>query len=301
MDIQLLTTFLAVARLENVSQAAEKMNFTQPTVTAQIQALERHFDVQLFERVGKRIFLTEAGRQMIPEAEALLGQLDEIKRRMEPFRQNRHNLLLGISTQLLNYLLPPILAKAQKMLPGIRISIEVCQNSEAVNKRIVENQIDLGIIHGEAASSQVAQYQMLDEPILWVVNNELFAQYQQSEDVLDYPIVNFTKAGSVFRAKFEAAMKDRNFRSELEFTDSEAVKQAVLNGLGASYLPNALLHENIANGSLRRLQGPKLNLPISLIFHKSKKLSPAMQVFFAALSEFPGVDPALQHFLTEDK
>ena len=297
MDIQLLRTFLAVAELENISQAAERMNFTQPTVTAQIQALERCFDVQLFERVGKRIFLTEAGRLMIPAATELLEQIAGLQSRMEPFRKNRHHLLLGISTQMLNYLLPPILGKVQKMLPGIRISIEVCKNSEAVNKRILENQIDLGIIHGQSGSVQVAQYEILQEPILWVVSRELFAKYRQSEAVLDYPIINFTRPGSVFRAKFEEAMKDKEFISELEFTDSEAVKQAVLNGLGASYLPNALLHENIASGALVRLQGPKMNLPISLVFHKNKQLSPAIQAFLATLAELPESDSSLSELV----
>ncbi len=293
MDIQLLRTFLAVADLENISQAAERMNFTQPTVTAQIQALERHFDVKLFERVGKRIFLTEAGREMIPAAEELLERIALLQGRMERFRKNKHQLLLGISTQMLNYLLPPILGKVQKMLPGIRISIEVCKNSEAVNKRILENQIDLGIIHGQVANGQVAQYEILQEPILWVASRELFAKYRQSEAVLDYPIINFTRPGSVFRARFEEAMKDKAFTSELEFTDSEAVKQAVLNGLGASYLPNALLHENIASGALVRLQGPKLNLPISLVLHKNKQLSPAIRAFLTTLAELPGSDPSI--------
>lgn len=297
MDIQLFKTFLHVAKLENVSQAAEKMNFTQPTVTAQIQALERYFGVQLFERVGKKIFLTEAGRQMVTAAERMLQLCDEVQQQMEPFRSMRHHLSLGISTQMINHLLPPILGKVQTLLCGIRVSIEVCKNSEEVIKRLLENQIDIGIIHGQSAGAQVVRYEFLNEPILWVASKTVYERHNHSTNVLDYPIVNFTRPGSVFRAKFEEVMKDKSFISELEFSDSEAVKQAVIRGLGASYLPKALLNEHIASGSIVTLEGPQMHLPISVVIHKNKQITSALYAFLSVVADLPAADPNMRSLI----
>ncbi len=297
LDIQLFQTFLKVAALENISQAAEQMNFTQPTVTAQIQTLERYFEVQLFERIGKRIFLTEAGHRMVLCAERMLQELAAVGQEMEAFKKTRHHLSIGISTQMINHLLPPILGKVQSCVPGIRVSIEVCKNATEVIGQLLANQIDLGIIHGEQVNAQVVGYNILREPIAWVVETKLHAQYGKSSQVLDYPIINFTRPGSVFRANFDAVMKDATFVSEIEFSDSEAVKQAALNGLGAAYLPKALLHEPIASGALQVLQGPAMHLPISVVLHKNKQITPALRGFLGVVADLPDVDPRLCSFL----
>lgn len=77
MDIQLLKTFCMVARLGNITQAAEQLNFTQPAVSAQIRTLEEHFGVPLFERIGKKLYITEAGRYLVEPAEKMLSLYSE--------------------------------------------------------------------------------------------------------------------------------------------------------------------------------------------------------------------------------
>lgn len=301
LDTQLLQTFLVVAKLENVSQAAEQLRFTQPTVTAQIQALERYFDVELFERVGKRIFLTAAGQRMIPLAEELLRGLNDIHAQMDSFRKTTHPMVLGISTQMINYFLQPIVGHMQSALPGVHISIDVCKNSDEVNRKLLDNQIDVGMIHGPAASPQAAQYEMRREPLLWVVNRDIYEKHQRNTNALAYPIINFTRQGSVFRATFEEAMRGQDYASALEVSDSEAVKQAVLKGLGVSYLPQTLLNEHIANRSLVVLDGPPMSLTISLVLHKNKQITQAIAALLRAVAALSGADTRLQAVLEKAK
>jgi DNA-binding transcriptional LysR family regulator len=85
MDIQFFQTFLMVAKLGNMTQAAEKMNFTQPTITGQIRTLEQHFGVMLFDRVGKKLYITDAGRELIDYAEKLLSTYDEAQKALSCF------------------------------------------------------------------------------------------------------------------------------------------------------------------------------------------------------------------------
>jgi DNA-binding transcriptional LysR family regulator len=297
MDIQLYKTFLTVVKLGNISQAAEKLNFTQPAITAQMQTLERYFGVLLFERIGKKLFLTEAGRCLIEYAERMLSITAEAQEAMAPFREKRHSITLGISTQMINYLLPPVLSSLQSRLPGVQVSVEVCRNIDEVLHRLAENHFDIGIIHDHLASQPLLQYGFWTEDIIWVGSSKLLHQYD-SPDFLQLPIINFKRPGSVFRAKFDEVMKDKSVSSAIEYSDSEAVKRAVLNGLGISYLPKVLIQHHIESGHLIQLdQAPKMQLRISVIFHKNKTVTSPIYHFLSVLSELPEADAALKEFL----
>lgn len=85
MDIQLFRTFLSVAKLSNITKAAEQLNFTQPAITAQIRMLEEHYGITLFERIGKKLYITEAGRELTTQAQMLLTDFYEFNTAMQNF------------------------------------------------------------------------------------------------------------------------------------------------------------------------------------------------------------------------
>lgn len=294
MDLQLFETFLTVARIGTISHAAEQLNFTQPTVTAQIQTLERQLGVLLFERIGKKIYLTDAGRQLQCDAPQLLAHLADIEANLEPYRSTQPLLTLGISTQVISYLLPPLLEQLQEALPTVQAGIETVKNSSEVLRLLLDNQADIGLLHGPAAAPQISQYPLWQEEIVWVVSKARAARHAYSTTLTDYPIVNFKKPGSVFRAKFEAALQGQPIISAFEYSDSEAVKHAVLNGLGASYLPLVLVQQGLASGDLLRLDGPPMQLTLSLALHKQKPLSRAMRAFLRIAAQQPAAGNELQ-------
>ncbi|XER12157.1 HTH-type transcriptional activator CmpR [Sporomusa aerivorans] len=92
MDIQFFQTFLIVAKLGNMTQAAEMLNFTQPTITGQIRTLEQHFGVKLFDRVGKKLYITDAGKKLINYSERLLSVYNEAQEELSihPESKFRH-------------------------------------------------------------------------------------------------------------------------------------------------------------------------------------------------------------------
>lgn len=160
MDIQLFRTFLTVAKLGNMTQAAEIINFTQPTVTSQIRALEEHFGVMLFERVGKKLYITESGKQLIRYSETILSAYQEA---CETLNITTGNANLGASTAMVNYLLIPIFEEFQQEFCHNSVSIEMCANTAAVVRGVLENRFDLGFIHNAVAETQLVQSEIYQE------------------------------------------------------------------------------------------------------------------------------------------
>lgn len=294
MDLRLLKTFLQVAKFRNMTKAAERLHFSQPAVTAQICSLEDELKVHLFDRSGKRLILTEAGKNFVGYAERLLSLYEEAKNVMTGFESGADTLRLGVSTQMINHFLPKILSKLQSQLPQVFISIEVCMNTQEVLKGVTEYRYDLGFIHGENTMPRLRSHGVWTEEVLWVASPEFVRQHP---NIKESPIINYNE-GSVFRAKFDDFFKDTVFHSSIEYSDSAAIKQAVLSGLGISYLPKSLVEEEITRGDLVILeQSPSLHLLVSLVYHTQKVFTSPICTLLAIIAELSEADEDIKRLL----
>lgn len=297
MDIRLFKTFLLVAKLLNITKAAEQLSFSQPAITAQIYSLEDAFHVRLFERNGKRLVLTEAGKKMIEYAERFVSLYEETQISMDFFSRSGDIIRLGVSTQMINYFLPPILREIQAQMPHLHINVEVCMNTQETVKGVADHRYDFGFIHGDTTMQQLWQHGIWQEEVLWVASTEFMRNNPLAKDFRSYPIINYTE-GSVFRSKLEQHIKSTDFQSAIEYSDSEAIKRAVIAGLGISYLPRTLVEEEVARGKLVVLeQGPQIQLSISLIHRRDKKFSLPMYALLLLLANQPGAASSIQELL----
>jgi DNA-binding transcriptional LysR family regulator len=302
VDIRVYRTFLLVARLLNITKAADQLNFSQPAITAQMHSLEEEFQVRIFDRSGKRLTLTKAGRQLIGYAERTLALYEETKNAMAEFSRGTDTIRLGVSTQMINYLLPSLLMEFQRQMPNVFVSIEVCMNTQDVLKGMVEQRYDLGFIHGTNTLQQVQQHRVWTEEVHWVASADFLRAHPELErqDVREWPIINFS-VGGVFRAKFDEWMKDTgmNIKAVLEYSDSEAIKRAVIGGLGVSYLPRVLVEEAAAQGKLAIL-GPKVpfHLDISLVHLRNKAFTLPMYALLMSIVSLAGADRSIEELLT---
>ena len=176
MDIRLLQTFLLVAKIGNVTQAAEQLNFSQPTVTAQIRALEEHFEVLLFERVGKKLYITKAGLRLIDYAEKLLLLYGEARATVQEFSHDR-TIKVGLGTAVAAHTLSPILREFQEQVPNVSVSIEHCFNIPITVKGILDNSFDLALVHDKISNSRILQFNVVAEKLLWVTHASLLDTY----------------------------------------------------------------------------------------------------------------------------
>ena len=267
MDLRLLRTFLSVAKTENITQAAEEMKFSQPAITAQIKALEEHFGVLLFERVGKKLYITEAGKGLIGYAERLLIIHREAQATMQEHSYDK-TIKIGLGTAVAAHTLSPILQEFQKAMPNVVISIEHCFNLPITVKGILDNGFDFAMVHDEISHNRILQFNVAVQKLVWVARPCLVEKY--GNDVWQHPFI-VLKQGSIYRKIYDGVLREKNIRPVLEYSDSEAIRQAALNGLGVGILPEILVRDSLNDGMLIEFtQVPKLESIFSIIFHKEK-------------------------------
>lgn len=297
MDIQLFRTFLLVAELKNITQAAEQLNFTQPAVTAQIRILEEQYGVALFERIGKKLYITDAGRELITQAEKLLTAFYNLNTAMESFSDNDVPIKLGASTSAASYFLSPALLAFQNQGIKDSVIVDICPNLPVTIKGLLDNSFDIAIVHDKINSNQIIQFDLSHEKLVWVVKRELFVMNQDKQDISHYPFVNF-RPGCVYRSIFEETLKARDVHATIEYSDAEAIKRAVLDGVGASILPYVLVESYLSDGTLIELNNaPQLTFVMSVAFHKNKVLTPAMRKLLMIFAEHGNSQSSLVDYI----
>jgi len=297
MDIQLFRTFLLVAKLSNITQAAEQLNFTQPAVTAQIRTLEEHFGILLFERIGKKLYITEAGRELTMHTEKLLNTYHDMANAMQNFSDFNTPIKIGASTTAASYILSPILLDFQNRGIGDSVMVDICTNLPITIKGLIDNTFDIAIVHDKIDSSQIIQFELSNEKLVWVAKHDLVVTNNNCQDISDYPFINF-RPGCVYRTKYEEVVKEKDVHSIIEYSDAEAIKRAVLDGLGVSVLPYVLVEPFLANGTLVELTSvPQLTFVMYVAFHKSKVLTPTMRSLLLIFAEHADMQSGLMEYL----
>lgn len=281
MDIQLLKTFSFVARLGNITQAAELLNFTQPTVSAQIRTLEEHFGVQLFERLGKKLYITEAGKYLIDPAEKMLALYDETAAQLSSL-SGVPVTRIGISTNYINQVLSPALLKWQASGAPGKISVAVCLNSKAVLQGINNNQFDLGLVHDPITEKYIETVPIHVEELVWCGHRKLL-QGAACPRICDYPIINF-RQGCTFRRLCDELLQTLGLTSTFEYSDFDAVKNAVFEGLGIAVLPRIVV-ENAGSELVVFDAATNLTNTVYAITRQDKVLSSNAQTLLKLLQE----------------
>lgn len=294
MDLRLLKTFLSVAKTENITQSAQEINFSQPTVTAHIKALEEHFGVLLFERVGKKLYITEAGKCLINYAERLLIIHREAQAALQEFSYDK-TIKIGLGTAVAAHTLSPILQEFQKKMPNVAVSIEHCFNLPITVKGILDNSFDFAVVHDEILHNRILQFNIAVQKLVWVACPCLVEKY--GNDVWRHPFIAL-KQGSIYRKIYDGIFQENGIRPVLEYSDSEAIRQAVLNGLGVGILPEVLVRDSVNDGTLVEFkQVPKLESIFSVIFHKEKTFTTATQALLTMIAARVNLKSSLLDYL----
>lgn len=284
MDIRLLKTFCIVAKLENITQAAELLNFTQPTVSAQIRTLEEHFGVQLFERIGKRLYITDAGKCLIDPSEKILAIYSETLTKINNFSEVQHTRI-GISSSYINYVLSPALLQLQLRGTAGKISVEICMNSKTVLNGVNNNKFDIGIVHDCISEKCLHTAIINTEELVWVGHRNIIKD-QVCPKIANHPIINF-RQGCTFRILCDRLLQDYDLNSTFEYNDFDAVKNAMIEGLGIALLPRIVVENLIKENDKLFIFDELSNLEISLfaITRKDKFIPYTVQTLLNLLQK----------------
>lgn len=263
-----LEVFLATAHTENISRAAQSLAMSQSAASGALRDFEQQFDIQLFDRAGKRLQLNEWGRLIRPRAEALLEQARDLEQELVQHREVGH-LRLGATLTIGNYLAVGLMAEFMQRVPGAELSLEVA-NTAAIAKQVLNFDIDVGLIEGELHNPELeVSFWRQDELVVFCSPQHPLASepYLSDEDLLGAPWI-LRESGSGTRQGFDRAMHgllpQLNIVMELQHT--EAIKRAVEAGIGISCLSRIALEDAIKRGSLVPLSVPQRDLRRAFYF-----------------------------------
>jgi DNA-binding transcriptional LysR family regulator len=291
MTLEQLRIFVAVAQREHVTRAAADLNLTQSAVSAAVSALEARHATQLFDRIGRRIALTQAGRLFLIEARAVLARAAAAEAALADLAGlKRGALALAASQTSGNYWLPPYIARYHAAYPGVTLSLEI-GNTETVAAMVREGAADLGFVEGDVDGADLAVTPVADDELVLVTRAtaKIGKQPLHADNLRALRWV-MRERGSGTRAILETELAGCGLAAgdldiALELPSNEAVRSAVEAGAGATALSRLVVQDAIAAGTVAALN---FKLPKRRFFalrHKDRTPTQAERALLALLDE----------------
>ena len=254
-----LEVFLATAHQQNLTRAADSLAMSQSAASSALRELETQFDLQLFDRVGKRLQLNEVGQGIRPRAQALLEQAQQLELALQQHQDAGH-LNVGATLSIGNYLAVEIMARYMSEQPGARVTLEVANTANIV-ARLLNYELDIGLIEGEVHHPDLEMLPWRDdELIMFCAPDHPLAgrPWLTDDDLLGIEWI-VREQGSGTRQHFDWAMHGLlpNLQIKLELQHTEGIKRAVEAGLGVGCLSAITLVEAFRRGSLVPLAAPQ--------------------------------------------
>ncbi len=241
MEIRHLQTFITIVELEGFTKAADYLGYAQSTITAHIQILENELGEVLFDRLGKKIVLTNVGKELVPYAKQMLQVYKEIKNITSEEREICGDLIIGAGESLSIYRLGKILKEYKKKFPKVNIILKNSICSDLRNK-LHSGELDIIFtIEPEIMDRYLIVKNLKDENMVIVGAPDADLEFLSTnyEGELAKESIIFSERGCSFRIAFEKYLKQKKIKyvNPLEFSSIEATKKCVMNGLGISLLP----------------------------------------------------------------
>jgi DNA-binding transcriptional LysR family regulator len=288
-SLRQLEVFLATAKHQNITRAAGELAMSQSAASGSLKDLEQQFAVKLFDRVGKRLQLSELGRQLRPQAENLLARAREFEQALGA-QDVVGRLQIGATLTIGNYLAVGMIAQFRRRYPAADIALQVA-NTETITERVASFELDMGLIEGEFHHRDIETLPWRnDELVVFAAPDHPLAGAGPLDDATlsSLPWI-VREPGSGTRQTFERAMhgilKDLTFAMELQHT--EAIKRAVEAGLGVGCLSSISLTEAFRRGSLVPLPVPgrDFSRQLYLISHRKKFHSASLRQWMQLCQE----------------
>ncbi len=304
MNLHQLKIFRAVARLRNFTRASEELHLSQPSVSVQLKQLEDHLEVGLVERAGRETVLTDAGRILEGYADRVFAILEEAREALEDLKGLRAGLLaVGASTTPGVYLVPGVMSVYRGRYPEVKLSLSISNTAE-IERRIIRNELDIGFIGEELEHPEIIARRIMEDEIFLVApwGSDLGAGGKTiSPKELEGRSFIMREKGSATRRCVEEAFGRAGFGINImmELETPEAAKQAVVEGLGLSFMSGLAVRGELGEDRLRalRVRGVRITRPLNLIYRKGKRFSRAVEAFLALVEELQINHSAGGHFL----
>jgi LysR family transcriptional regulator, low CO2-responsive transcriptional regulator len=279
-----LKVFEAVARLSSFSRAAEELHLTQPAVSTQVKKLQDNVGSALFEQLGKKIFLTAAGGELLHHSRLIIGQFDAAQTAMTQFQGVRGGRLNVAVISAGDYFLPRVLVEFARRHEGVKLNLAV-HNREDLLAQLADNQTDLAVMVRPPTDADTVNEAFAPHPYLIVAPREhpLAGQRRITmARLLKEPFIVREKGSDTWQSMADGLGRHINrLNVALQIKSTETIKQAVLAGMGVAFLSGHTCSRELADGSLVALDvvGFPLMLHWYLVQRRNKRLPPVAQAF----------------------
>lgn len=280
-----LHVFLATAHHKNISKAADELAMSQSAASAALKDLESQFNIQLFDRVGKRLQINDIGQNIRPKAEALLSMAHELE--SDFTQQSSHgSIKLGATLTIGNYLAVGLITKYLESAPNARVNLDVA-NTSTIVAEILNFELDIGLIEGELQHPDLDITPWRNDTLVCFCSPaHPFAQKQHiTDDDLTTAQWILREQGSGTRQTFDRAMSGLSHKLNvlLELQHTEAIKRAVEAGLGIACLSELTLTDAFNRGTLVPIPvlHRQFHRQFYVLLHKHKYISPSLERWIA--------------------
>ncbi|WP_394186804.1 LysR family transcriptional regulator [Metabacillus halosaccharovorans] len=291
MELRQLYTFQTVATTLNFSRAAEALNYVPSNVTMQIKALEEELDVRLFDRLGKQLVLTTAGKRFLTHVQDILNKMEEARSVLHDNEILSGTLTISANEVVCAYRLPDVFKLFRSRHPGVRIIFRSVPN-QLLKQTLFEGTSDVAFILDEPIrSTGLATEPMMEETFRFFAapDHPLVKQHVLQLEDFHEEVFLINEKGCPYRTMFDRIFKkgDIDRISSLEFQSAEAIKQCAISGIGIAFLPEIVTKVEVERGELVALPWRISDLDVytQMSWHKDKWLSPIILSFIEAARE----------------
>lgn len=291
MDLRQLQTLRAVATTLNFTQAAAALGYVQSSVTAQIQALETELGVRLFDRLGRRVVLTDAGGRLLKYADRILALSEEARAAASGIAEPAGSLTLSAPETVCTYRLPAVLHRFRALHPQVQLVFRPSLVRD-LRRGVREGALDVAFLLERPVQGEgLHVVRLRDEEMLVVAppGHRLAAFPAVRAVDLAGEQVLFTELGCSYRNQFEHALIQAGVypSTALEFGSIESIKQCVAAGMGISLLPAVTVAREVEEKRLVPLKwaDQPIEVVTQMVWHKDKWHSPALEAFLRVARE----------------
>lgn len=300
MELKYLVTFKTILQCGSFLEAAQKLNYTQSTITFQMQQLERELHVQLFEKIGRKMAVTQAGRELAPYVDEVLQSVERLSNYGKEYAALSGTLQVAAAETLLTYQMQPILKRFREQAPGVKLSIR-CENCYRIRDEVLRGGVDIGVHYDVGGYGGSMTVQPLAEfPITLVAapQRQWSGLAFGTDSRQPIPLITNDRNG-IYQRIMERWLSRRRIVLEnvIELGNTETVKSCVAGDLGIALLPRFAVERQLADGTLQAVESDFSRESITAVcsYHKNKWVTPAMELFmeltrehFAALRQPEG-------------
>ncbi len=275
--------FVAVCDRMNMTAAAEKLFMSQSAVSQAVAELEAHYGVRLFERLSRKLYLTQPGEKLLGYARHIIRMNTEAEAEMRSLLRTGA-IRIGASVTIGACLLPGLIAAFSEKRPGLAIEVTE-NNTEAIEQMIVDDRLDLGLVEGDVTLRDIVTRALAEDELALICarTHPFAARGQVAPEALAGESFILREVGSGTRRTFENAMAAAGvpWRATWTCNNADAIKAAVAAGLGVSLISRRAVERELSDGSLCAVdvEGLRFLRSFKLIYHKNKYLTDVMRAF----------------------